>query len=135
MSGQPRVAFVDDDPRLRSLIAEELQDQGVLPLAFSTGQELLDHLDREQVDLILLDLMMPVMDGLTCLRHLKEREQEVPILVATSYNDEIKRQESIEAGAADYINKPDLFDCLPELLDTHLKKRQNTSDPKQLNID
>jgi len=128
MSGQPRVAFVDDDPRLRSLIAEELQDQGVLPFAFSTGQELLDHLDREQVDLILLDLMMPVMDGLTCLRHLKEREQEVPILVATSFNDEIKRQESIEAGAADYINKTDLFDCLPELLDTHLKKRRNTCD-------
>ena len=71
---------------------------------------------------------MPVMDGLTCLRHLKEREQEVPILVATSFNDEIKRQESIEAGAADYINKTDLFDCLPELLDTHLKKRRNTCD-------
>ena len=54
MDGKPRVAFVDDDPRLRSLIAEELSDEGVQPLACSTGQELLDCLDVENVDLILL---------------------------------------------------------------------------------
>ena len=75
MDGKPQVAFLDDDPRLRSLIAEELFDEGVQPLACSTGQELFDCLDVEKVDLILLDLMLPVMDGLTCLRHLNKRAE------------------------------------------------------------
>ena len=122
MDGKPMVAFVDDDPRLRSLIAEELSDEGVHPLACSTGQELLDCLDVEKVDLILLDLMMPVMDGLTCLRHLNERGVKIPALVVTSFNDEGKRQEAMESGAADYIIKPDLFERLPELLDQYLSK-------------
>ena len=120
MDGKPRVALVDDDPRLRSLIAEELSDEGVHPIVFNTGQELLDCLDVEKVDLILLDLMMPVMDGLTCLRHLNEREVEIPAIVITSFNDEAKRQEAMDNGATDYIIKPDLFERLPELLDRHL---------------
>ena len=123
MTGQPQVAYVDDDPRLRSLMTEELLDEGVKPLVCSTGQELLDLLENEQVDLILLDLMMPVMDGMTCLRHLKHRNLNVPVLVVTAFNDESKRQESLESGATDYILKPDLFERLPELLDQYLLNR------------
>ena len=125
MDSKPCVAFVDDDPRLRSLIAEELSDEGVQPLACNTGQELLDCLDVEKVDLILLDLMMPVMDGLTCLRHLNERDKKIPVLVVTSFNDEAKRQEAMDSGATDYIIKPDLFERLPELLDRYLSKPRN----------
>jgi len=128
MDGKPRVAFVDDDPRLRSLIAEELSDQGVQPLACSTGQDLLDCLDVEKVDLILLDLMMPVMDGMTCLRHLSQRAEKIPALVVTSFNDEAKRQEAMDNGAIDYIIKPDLFDRLPELLDRYLNKPRNSNE-------
>ena len=123
MSGQAQVAYVDDDPRLRSLMMEELLDEGVNPLICCTGQELLDLLEIEKVDLIFLDLMMPVMDGMTCLRHLKHRNLNVPVLVVTAFNDESKRQESIESGATDYILKPDLFERLPELLDQYLLNR------------
>ena len=130
MDSKPRVAFVDDDPRLRSLIAEELLDEGVQPLACSTGQELLDCLDVEKVDLIFLDLMMPVMDGLTCLRHLNERAVKIPALVVTSFNDESKRQEAMDNGATDYIIKPDLFDRLPELLDRYLNKPRIDTEKK-----
>ena len=126
MDGKPQVAFLDDDPRLRSLIAEELFDEGVQPLACSTGQELLDCLDVEKVDLILLDLMMPVMDGLTCLRHLNQRAEKIPVLLVTSFNDEAKRQEAIDNGATDYIIKSDLFERLPELLDRYLIKPRNS---------
>ncbi|WP_114992911.1 response regulator [Synechococcus sp. UW179A] len=128
MDDKPRVAFVDDDPRLRSLIAEELFDEGVHPLACSTGQELLDCLAAERIDLILIDLMMPVMDGLSCLRHLNEHTENIPILVVTAFNDEVKRQESMENGATDYIVKPDLFERLPELLDRHLKHPRQTNE-------
>ena len=127
MDEKPRVAFVDDDPRLRSLIAEELLDEGVHPVACSSGQELLDCLEAEENDLIFIDLMMPVMDGLTCLRHLNERTENVPILVVTAFNDDVKRQESMDNGAVDYVFKPDLFERLPELLDRHLKTPRSTS--------
>ena len=123
MDGKPTVAFLDDDPRLRSLIAEELIDEGVQPLACSTGQELLDCLDVESVDLILLDLMMPVFDGLTCLQHLNQRAEKIPVLVVTSFNDEEKRQEAMNNGATDYIIKPDLFERLSELLDRYLPQQ------------
>ena len=60
---QPQVAVVDDDPRLRMLLQEELQDLGVVPLLCDNGLALLALLEKQSVDLILLDLMMPVMDG------------------------------------------------------------------------
>ena len=127
MSDQPRVVYVDDDPRLRTLMTEELLDEGVQPLICTTGQELLNLLDVKQVDLIFLDLMMPVMDGMTCLRHLKERKLNTPVLVVTSFNDDSKRQESIEQGATDYILKPDLYERLPALLDKYLGKERKLS--------
>ena len=127
MSDQHLVAYVDDDPRLRSLMSEELIDEDVEPLICNTGQELLDLLDERQIDLIFLDLMMPVMDGLTCLRHLKQRNVTVPVLVVTAFNDESKRQESLESGATDYILKPDLFERLPELLDQYLINRRKSA--------
>ena len=124
MASQPRVAFVDDDPRLRSLITDELTDEGVQAIACRSGQELLDLLESQSVDLILLDLMMPVMDGFACLQHLKTRQQTAPILVVTAFNDESKRQESLDQGASDYILKPDLFERLPELLQQYLPGRR-----------
>tara|TARA_B100000674_G_C37684482_1_gene843054 strand:+ start:94 stop:486 length:393 start_codon:yes stop_codon:yes gene_type:complete len=127
MSNQLRVAYVDDDPRLRSLMSEELVDEGVEPQICNTGQDLLDLLDEKQIDLIFLDLMMPVMDGLTCLRHLKQRNVTVPVLVVTAFNDESKRQESLESGATDYILKPDLFERLPEFLDQYLINRRKSA--------
>ena len=123
MSDQHRVTYVDDDPCLRSLMSEELIDEGVKSLICNTGQDLLDQLDEIQIDLIFLDLMMPVMDEMTCLRHLKQRNLNVPVLVVTAFNDESKRQESLESGATDYILKPDLFERLPELLDQYLLNR------------
>jgi Response regulator containing CheY-like receiver, AAA-type ATPase, and DNA-binding domains len=68
------VAVVDDDPRLRKLIVEELTDEGVRPLACETGQKLLDLLQSESVDLILLDLMMPEMDGFFVLKNLSSAQ-------------------------------------------------------------
>ena len=64
------VAIVDDDPRLRELIRDELIDEGVEPFVCSDGEALLELLDQRKIDLILLDLMMPKMDGMTCLQRL-----------------------------------------------------------------
>ena len=64
------IAVVDDDYRIRDLICSELIDEGIEPIPCSDGQDLLDLLDKRSVNLILLDIMMPRMDGITCLKHL-----------------------------------------------------------------
>ena len=120
MSPTFKVAVVDDDPRLRTLIAEELVDEGVTPLPCETGLSLLELLENESVDLIMLDLMMPGMDGVACLEEMRQRSIKIPVIVVTALNDEINRKRVHDLGAADYILKPDLFERLPELLDQHL---------------
>ena len=114
------VAVVDDDPRLRELIRDELIDEGVEAVVCSDGEALLELLDQRQIDLILLDLMMPKMDGMTCLQRLKERFNVVPVVVVTAFNEDDKRSKAKALGARDYILKPDLFELLPELLERYL---------------
>ncbi len=116
----PQVAVVDDDPRLRDLLVEELEDLGVHSITCVDGAELLRSLPQERIDLILLDLMMPGMDGLACLAALQELQHGAPVVVVTALSDPQKRQQAMNAGAADYVLKPDLFALLPELLKRHL---------------
>jgi len=124
MDGHARVAVVDDDHRLQTLIQEELIDEGVQPVPCTSGEELLELIKHDHVDLILLDLMMPGMDGLSCLKALELTECETPILVVTALSDEIKRQEVMNHGASEYILKPDLFERLPDLLNQYLPCRK-----------
>ena len=114
------VAIVDDDPRLRELIRDELIDEGVEPVVCPDGKALLELLNQRKIDLILLDLMMPNMDGMTCLQHLSERCNTVPVLVVTAFNESHKRIEAKALGASDFILKPDLFELLPKLLERFL---------------
>ena len=123
-----RVAVVDDDPRLRTLIQEELIDEGVQPIPCTTGEDLIELIKHEQVDLIFLDLTMPGMDGMSCLKALKHTSCDAPVLVVTALSDEVKRQEVMNHGASDYILKPDLFERLPDLLDQYIPSRKKPLD-------
>ncbi len=114
------VAIVDDDSRLRELFKQELIDEGVEPVLCSNGQILLELLDQRQIDLILLDLMMPVMDGMTCLGRLRERSNSIPVVVVTACIEDSKRVDAEALGASEFILKPDLFDLLPALLEKYL---------------
>ena len=121
MDGHARVAVVDDDPRLRALIGEELIDEGVQPVLCGSGDELLEVIEQDKVDLILLDLMMPGMDGMSCLKAIEITPCRAPILVVTAFSDDIKREEVMNHGASEYILKPDLFERLPDLLNQYLR--------------
>ena len=116
-----RVAVVDDDPRIRALLDDELSDEGFPPRLCTSGVELLELIDRQPIDLILLDLMMPGMDGFQCLQQLKTRRFSGAVVIVTSINDDAKRREAYESGANDYVVKPYLFDSLPGLIDQYLR--------------
>ena len=114
------IAVVEDDPRIGELIHEEICDEGHGCTRFSTAEAFLNDVEQLNPDLVLLDLMLPGMDGLNCLRTFRQMPgfQQCPVVIVTALNDAAKRRESQELGAIDYILKPDLFDQLPQLLAT-----------------
>ena len=120
-SETPTVAVVDDDPRIRDLLEDELTDEGFEPCLCASGAELLELVDRQPVDFVLLDLMMPEMDGFECLQHLKKRRFSGTVVVVTALSDDAKRRQALQSGAKDYVLKPDLFDSLPGLIDQYLR--------------
>ena len=125
-SERPTVAVVDDDPRLRALLNDELSDEGFDPYLCASGIELLELVDRKTIDLILLDLMMPEMDGLQCLQQLKKRRFSGAVVMVTALSDDAKRRAALESGAKKYILKPDLFDSLPGLIDQYLRVQRDS---------
>ena len=118
------VAVVEDDPRIGELIHEEICDEGHGCKRFRTAEAFLNDVEQLNPDLVLLDLMLPGMDGLNCLRTFRQMPgfQQCPVVIVTALNDSAKRRESQELGAIDYILKPDLFDQLPQLLATLSRK-------------
>ena len=112
------VAVVEDDSRIGELIREEVCDEGHLCQGYLTAESFLEEAENLNPDLVLLDQMLPGVDGLECLRRLRElpRLQRCPVVIVTALNDAAKRREAQKLGAFDYILKPDLFDQLPQLL-------------------
>ncbi|MAR06485.1 MAG: hypothetical protein CL862_05235 [Cyanobium sp. NAT70] len=115
------IAVVEDNPRIRQLLEEEILDEGHRMLSFPTAEEFLATFDQQAIDLVLLDLMLPGMDGLSCLQQLTERQStncKPRVVIVTALNDDEKRQQALAAGAEDYVLKPDLFLRLPEILNS-----------------
>ncbi len=101
------VLLVEDDSSLRELVTMLLDLEGYKVVVTENGQEALDYLSVNQVDLIILDLFMPVLDGLHVLNWLrKEKKLATPVLIMTAMTDE-KTQKNIKAaGANGIIKKP-----------------------------
>jgi two-component system response regulator MprA len=101
----PRVLVVDDDPAVRSAIARALRvDYDVDEAA--DGAEALAHQAANAADVLVLDLLMPEVDGLEVCRTLRRRDDPVPILVVTARDAVDDRVEGLDAGADDYLVKP-----------------------------
>jgi len=100
------VLVVDDEERIRTMLRRYLVDEGFTVSAAADGAEMRLVLDRQKVDLVLLDLMMPGEDGLSVARFLRQHHPLLPIIVLTGKGDLIDRVAGLEAGADDYVAKP-----------------------------
>ena len=100
-----RVLVVEDDARIRTALRLALEDEGYIALDAHRGEEALDILDREHVDLVILDLMLPGMDGFEVCRSLR-RLSDVPVVIVTARDDTHDVVAGLEAGADDYVTKP-----------------------------
>jgi DNA-binding response OmpR family regulator len=100
-----RVLIVDDDARLFELLRSYLEQNDVSAIAAADGSIALSVLASQTVDAVLLDVMMPNMDGLTTLRKIRERSR-IPVIMLTAKGDETDRVVGLELGADDYLAKP-----------------------------
>jgi DNA-binding response OmpR family regulator len=100
-----RVLVIDDDARLYELLSGYLGDSGVSAVHAKDGQRGLDELERTPFDAVLLDVMMPGLDGLAVLRRIRDKSQ-VPVIMLTAKGDETDRVVGLELGADDYLAKP-----------------------------
>ncbi len=100
-----RILVVDDEPRLVSLVEAYLKQEGYGVIAASNGQEALLRARKEKPDLILLDIMMPEMDGYEFIRA-HRREANTPIILLTARVEEEDHVIGLELGADDYVTKP-----------------------------
>jgi two-component system, OmpR family, response regulator len=105
MTDPLHVLVVDDEPRIRTMLRRYLVDEGFKVSDAGDGADMRAVLEREAIDLVLLDLMMPGEDGLSLTRHIRQRS-EIPIIMLTGKGDLIDRVAGLETGADDYITKP-----------------------------
>ena len=101
-----KILIVDDEPRIRDLIREHLQHAGFTCLEAGDGTAALAVLAGESVDLVILDIMMPFMDGMTCLREMRARKIMTPVIMLTARSEEYDKLAGLESGADDYVVKP-----------------------------
>ena len=106
------VAIVEDDPRIQQLLLAEIQDEGHNGVIYNSAEDFLDNANPQKVDLVLLDLMLPGIDGLACLKRIQNNAAHgTPprVVIVTALNDAEIKREALNHGAEDYLLKPDLF--------------------------
>ena len=117
------ILVVDDEADVAELFRQRFRRevrQGLYVLHFAgSGEEALERLDtgiRPELIVILSDINMPGMDGLTLLREIKTRWADLPVMMVTAYGDDERRRRAGEYGALEFITKPVDFDLLKEQL-------------------
>ncbi|MEO5960656.1 MAG: response regulator transcription factor [Opitutaceae bacterium] len=105
-SHQRKVLIVEDDPAIREALVEAISADGHTAVAAPDGREALRLFAAESFDLVLLDLMLPVVNGYDVCRRIREKDRRVPILMLTAKGTEIDKVLGLELGADDYVTKP-----------------------------
>ena len=105
MDTRTRLLVVDDDPSVRAMLREYLEDHGFAVAEAGSGAQMRECIERELPDVVLLDLRLPGEDGLTLARYLREH-YDLGIIMVTASGDVIDRVVGLELGADDYIAKP-----------------------------
>ncbi len=111
-----RILIVDDEEGIRLLYKEELEEEGYEVELASSGEEALKKLDSGQMDMVLLDIKMPGMDGVEVLRKLKEKYKELPVILCTAY-PHYKQEFGTWASDAYVVKSSDLRELKDKIKD------------------
>jgi serine phosphatase RsbU (regulator of sigma subunit) len=122
----PKILIVDDEPFNVDYLEQELDELGYETITAVNGQEALDQMRATSPDLVLLDIMMPVMDGFEVLRRLKGNPvtRDIPVIVISAHNDLPSMVRGIELGAEDYLPKPFELTLLRARISSSLERKR-----------
>lgn len=132
----PRILAVDDVPTNLQVVSAILSSQGYSVTTVRSGQEALDHLAQNPVDLILLDVMMPGMNGFETTRMIKKNPQweKIPVIFLTALTDKDEVVQGFESGGVDYVTKPFNKSELLIRVKTHLTLEKTRNDLEDKNL-
>lgn len=102
---QARILCVEDDPEIAHMLSDVLEDNGFAPVFVGSAAEMDALLQRESIDLVVLDVMLPGEDGLSICRRLRQ-SSSIPIIMVTARGEDLDRILGLELGADDYVTKP-----------------------------
>jgi len=100
------ILVVDDEPAIVTVVRERLEREGFMVRAVASGEEALALMDADPADLVVLDVMLPGMDGFEVLRRLRGAGYTVPVIVLTARDEDVDKIVGLELGADDYLVKP-----------------------------
>src|SRR5690625_6671823 len=101
----PKILVVDDDPAISEMLTIVLESEGLQPIPITDGNDAVPAFEQHNPDLILLDLMLPGMNGVDICRAIR-RDSNVPIVMLTAKTDTVDVVLGLESGADDYVTKP-----------------------------
>lgn len=131
---QKTILVVDDEIKIRDMVKSYLINEGYNIVEASNGYEVIDKVKSNSIDLIVLDLMMPGMDGYQTLRELRTLNNKLPVIMLTAKSEELDKLLGLEMGADDYITKP--FSLRELVARVKAVLRRTTSDDNEnLNFD
>src|SRR5437763_1007446 len=107
-----RILVVEDEPRILAFVARGLESEGFTVDRAADGVEALRAARRERYDAVVLDLLLPRIDGLAVLRDLRQHQPELPVLILSARSDLATKLRGFELGANDYVVKPFSLDEL-----------------------
>src|SRR5213083_2921689 len=138
MPDSSTILLVDDEESVQKLLAYPLEREGFRVLRARDGQEALDRFASERIDLVVLDVMLPKLDGLEVCKRLRA-VSEVPIIMLTARDDELDKVLGLELGADDYITKPfsirEFRSRVRALLRRAATSRHDSREPEPIAVD
>ena len=133
---QPYILLVDDNPRNLQILSSFLREKNYRTSIAKSGEAALESINHDKPDLILLDIMMPVMDGFEVCHRLKDSSltREIPVIFVTALTETNHKLKGFLAGGIDYITKPFHKEEVLARIENHLTLRRQTEELKELNI-
>jgi two-component system, response regulator, stage 0 sporulation protein F len=116
-----KILVVDDEHDICDFVRNFFQERGFAVFTALNGEEALSIAKKESPSLVLLDIKMKGMDGIATLKHLKEMDRTMKIIMVTAFEEQDKRDEACRLGACDYITKPLELDHLEQTVEKMLK--------------
>lgn len=130
----PRILVIDDDPGIRNLLKRGLSYEGFTVHTDADGENGLVSLRERGADLVILDVMLPGIDGLEVLRRIRHADTQLPVLMLTARDEASQQVAGFQGGADDYVTKPFSFDVLVARVRALLRRREQEA-PAALKYD